>query len=87
MRRLLVRSALAAFAIAALGACATIPERAWANGRGMTATAEYRMKMSPEMAYATPGELFNLQRSLYVKSNPLSVASPVRWTPSRYYDR
>ena len=87
MRRLLVRTALAAFAIASLGACVTIPERAWNNGRAMVATQEYRQKMSPEMAFATPGELFTLQRNLYVKSNPLTLASPVRWTPSRYYDR
>jgi hypothetical protein len=87
MRRLLVRTALAAFAVATLGACVTIPERAWDNGRGMSATREYQMKMG-QFGYASPGELFSTQRSLYVKSNPLSVASPVRYTPtSRYYDR
>ena len=87
MRKLLVRTALAAFTVAALGACATIPERAWANGQGMNATRELRMKMSPEAAFASPGEIFSIQRNLYGRSNPLSVASPVRWTPSRSYDK
>jgi hypothetical protein len=86
MRKLLVRTALAAAAITTLGACASINERAWANGQGMSATSAYRTKMSGE-AFATPGALFSTQRDLYVRSNPLSVASPVRWTPSRTYDR
>jgi len=83
MRKLIVRTALAAFAIASLGACVTIPERAWANGQGMSATQEYRNKMN------TLGQLdFNSQRALYSRSNPLSVASPVRYVPTnRYYDR
>jgi hypothetical protein len=80
MRRLLVRTALAAFAIAGLGACVTIPERAWANGQGMTATREYRQKLNGDISFDT-------QRSLYVKSSPLSLSSPVRYVPSRYYDR
>jgi hypothetical protein len=86
MRKLLVRTALAALGIASLGACASINERAWANGQGMTTSSAYRTKMSGE-AFATPGALFGTQRDLYVRSNPLSVASPVRWTPPRTYDR
>jgi hypothetical protein len=78
MRKLILRTAIAAFAIASLGACVTIPERAWANGQGMSATQEYRMKMN------TLGSLdFNRQRALYSRSNPLSVASPVRYTPDK----
>ena len=80
MRRLLARTALAAAVIATLGACVTIPERAWANGQGMSATPEYQMKLAGDRS-------FNTQRSLYAKSNPLTLASPVRWTPSRYFDR
>ena len=78
MRKLVVRTALAAFAIASLGACVTIPERAWANGQGMSASREYQAKMS------NLGQMdFNRQRALYSRSNPLSVASPVRWTPDK----
>ena len=82
MRRLLVRTAIAACTIAGLGACVTIPERAWANGQGMTATREYRMKMNGDISFGT-------QRSLYVKSSPISLwgSSPVRFNPSRYNDR
>ena len=77
MRKLLARTALAALVIGTLGACVTIPERAWANGQGMTATKEYRMKMNGDISFGT-------QRGLYVRSSPLSVTSPVRYTPSRY---
>jgi len=87
MRKLLVRTALAAFAIATLGACVSINERAWANGQGMTATQQYRTKMSPEMAFATPGALFQNQRELYGRSSPLTLASPVRWTPSGAFEK
>jgi hypothetical protein len=80
MRKLLVRTALAALAVATLGACVTIPERAWVNGQAMTATREYQMKLQGDRS-------FNTQRSLYVKSNPLTLASPVRWTPSSNYDK
>ena len=82
MRRLLVRTAIAAFAIAGLGACVTIPERAWANGQGMTSTREYRQKLAGDISFDT-------QRNLYVKSSPISLwgSSPVRYAPSRYYDR
>jgi hypothetical protein len=78
MRKLVVRTALAVVVISTLGACVTIPERAWANGQGMSATREYQRKMN------NLGSLdFNAQRSLYSRSNPLSVASPVRYTPDR----
>jgi hypothetical protein len=78
--RLIVRFALAAAGLATLGACATIPERAWANGRGMTSTPEYQMKLNGDFSFDT-------QRRLYVKSSPLSLSSPVRYMPSRYNDR
>jgi hypothetical protein len=78
--RLIARLALAAAGLATLGACATIPERAWANGRGMSSTPEYQMKLNGDMS-------FNTQRRLYVKSSPLSLSSPVRYIPSRYNDR
>ena len=78
MRKLVVRTALALAVISSLGACVTIPERAWANGQGMSATREYQMKMN------SLGSMdFNAQRALYSRSNPLSVASPVRYTPDK----
>ena len=76
MRKLLVRTAIAAFAIATLGACVTIPERAWANGQAMSASREYRMAMSGDMSLQT-------MRSLRSSADPRRLTSPVRWTPSR----
>jgi hypothetical protein len=80
MRRLVVRTAIAAFTIAGLGACVTIPERAWVNGRAMSSSAEYQRAMRGDMSLQT-------QRALYSASNPLRLSSPVRWTPSSSYDR
>jgi hypothetical protein len=77
---LAVRLALAAAGLATLGACARIPERAWANGRGMTSTPAYQMKLNGDISFDT-------QRNLYVHSSPLTLSSPVRYVPSRYYDR
>jgi hypothetical protein len=80
MRKLLVRTALAAAAIATLGACASINERAWANGQAMSATREYQMKLGGDFGFDT-------QRALYNRSNPLTLSSPVRWTPARNYEK
>ena len=71
---------LGEFAIASLGACVTIPERAWVNGQAMSATREYQMKLRGDRGFET-------QRALYSRSNPLTLASPVRWTPSSSYDK
>jgi hypothetical protein len=43
--RTAVRLAILAAAVASLGACASIPQRAWANGRAMTASRAYRSVM------------------------------------------
>ena len=83
MRTLLVRAALAAVIVASLGACMTIPERAWVNGQAMSASPDYQkamwgMDLRERMA---------AQRSLQSAANPLRLSSPVRWTPSSSYDK
>ena len=78
--RPIARLAMIAAGLATLGACASIPQRAWDNGRGMTATREYQMKLNGDIS-------FNTQRNLYVRSSPLSLSSPVRYVPSRRNDR
>ena len=74
--RLLVRTALVAFAVAMLGACATIPERAWSNGRAMSSSQAYYRAMGGDMSLST-------QRELMSSSDPRRLRSEVRWTPSR----
>ena len=76
MRKLLVRTAIAAFAVTTLGACVTIPERAWVNGQALSSSRELRQAMNGDMSLQT-------MRSLYSASDPRRLHSPVRWTPSR----
>ena len=55
--RLLVRTAFVVFAVALLGGCATLPERAWANGQAMSNSRAYRQAMSGDMSLRTQSEL------------------------------
>ena len=74
--RLLVRTALLAFAVAMLGACATSHERAWNNGRAMSASQAYYRALSGDRSLAT-------QRELMASADPRRLRSEVRWTPSK----
>jgi hypothetical protein len=80
MRTLLIRTAFVALVVGALGACVTIPERAWVNGRAMTSSSAYQQALSGRVGFDT-------QRSLYSASNPLRLHSDVMWTQPKYYDR
>lgn len=51
------RIALLAVSIATLGACASIPQRAWANGRAMTGSQAYRAVMNGDMSFQTHHQL------------------------------
>lgn len=55
--RTVVRFAILAAAIASLGACASIPQRAWANGEAMTSSRAYRSVMSGNMSMQAHREL------------------------------
>ena len=55
--RLLLRAALAACAFATLGGCASIPERAWANGQAMSNSIAYDRAMSGDMSLQTVSQL------------------------------
>jgi hypothetical protein len=55
--RTAVRLAIVAGACAALGACASIPQRAWANGQAMTASRAYRSVMGGNMSMQSHREL------------------------------
>ncbi len=74
--RLLVRTALVACTVATLGACASIPERAWSNGRAMSNSQAYYRAISGDRSLAT-------QRELMSASDPRRLRSEVRWTPSK----
>lgn len=68
MRTRLIRAALAACAVATLGACAAIPERAMANGRAMSSSRAYQKAMSGDMSLQT-------QRQLKAGASPLRLRS------------
>jgi hypothetical protein len=55
--RTLVRAALTACALATLGARATIPERAWANGQAMSNSRAYRQATNGDMSLTTQNQL------------------------------
>jgi hypothetical protein len=78
--RLLVRITLAAAGIATLGACATVPERAWNNGRALSTSQAYQRAIRGDMSLST-------HRQLLSESSPLRLHSEVRWTPSGSSER
>ena len=55
--RSVVRVTVAVTTIVALGACASIPKRAWANGAAMTSSRAYRSALSGDMSFRTHREL------------------------------
>jgi starvation-inducible outer membrane lipoprotein len=66
MKRMIGRSILALAIAASLGACASIPQRAWANGQAMTTSRGYRAVMSGHAS-------MQAQRSLRTGADPLKA--------------
>lgn len=64
--RTIVRATLTVAALAALGGCATVPERAWANGQAMSSSHAYRKAMSGDLSLDT-------QKRLKSAANPLRL--------------
>jgi hypothetical protein len=71
--KVVVRAAIALAGLATLGACASIPKRAWANGEAMTASPAYRSVMSgnqsiqahKELMWSLNPRLLNYQQKSY----------------------
>jgi len=57
MSKSLIRTTLALLAAGTLGACASIPQRAWANGEAMTSSRAYREVMSGNNSFRAHREL------------------------------
>jgi len=55
--RSVVRVTIAVTTIVALGACASIPKRAWANGEAMTSSRAYRAVLSGDNSFRTHRQL------------------------------
>ena len=66
MSKTLIRTTLALLAAGSLGACASIPKRAWANGEAMTSSRAYREVMSGSTS-------FRAHRELEASLNPLRL--------------
>jgi hypothetical protein len=77
--RLFVRTALLTFAVAMLGACATVPERAWANGQAMSNSRAYRQAMSGDMSLTTHSELRTAANPLRLNHRERPYAPFTHW--------
>ena len=55
--RSIVRAALVAAALAALGACASIPQRAWRNGEALSYSRAYQEVLSGNTSFTTRRQL------------------------------
>jgi hypothetical protein len=54
--------------LAALGGCASIPQRAWDNGRNLSSSSSYRSMMRGDHSFRTMRQLYGTMdpyRSLY----------------------
>ena len=71
--KVVVRAAVALAGLATLGACASIPKRAWANGEAMTSSRAYQSVMSgnqsiqahKELMWSLNPRLLNYQQKAY----------------------
>jgi hypothetical protein len=59
LARNLVRLAVVATSVSILGACASIPQRAWDNGRAMSQSRAFRAAAAGDMSIRTHRELYN----------------------------
>ena len=68
--RTVVRTAIIIAGLASLGACASIPQRAWANGRSLESSRAYQSVLQGNMSIQAHKQMFwDLnQRSYYQKS-------------------
>lgn len=55
--RVAVRAAIVVAGLASLGACASIPQRAWRNGEAMTSSRAYQSVMSGNQSIQAHHEL------------------------------
>jgi hypothetical protein len=55
----LIRVAVVVSAVSILGACASIPQRAWDNGRAMSQSRAFRAAASGDMSVRTHRELYS----------------------------
>ena len=77
--RTVVRLAILAAGLASLGACASIPQRAWANGQAMTASRAYRSVMSGNMSMQAHRELMWSLDPLRLNYRELNYAPFAQW--------
>jgi hypothetical protein len=77
--RPIIRAALAATAIATLGACATIPERAWANGQAMSNSRAYSQAMRGNMSLTTQSKLRQAADPRYLNHREMPFKPFTQW--------
>lgn len=77
--RKVVRVAAIVTAITTLGACASIPERAWANGQAMTQSRAYRAAASGDMSVRTARELKSASSPLRLRYREVPYPAFGNW--------
>jgi hypothetical protein len=77
--RTAVRLAIVAAGLASLGACASIPQRAWANGQAMTSSRAYGSVMSGNMSMQAHRELMWSLDPLQLNYQQLSYKPFSQW--------
>ena len=74
--RTVVRIAIMAAGLASLGACASIPQRAWLNGEAMTASRGYRSVMGGNMSMESHRALQSSYNTAHMSFNTAQSYTP-----------
>lgn len=79
MLRTVLRITVVAAGLATLGACASIPQRAWANGAAMEQSRAYRSVMGGNMSMQSHRELMGSLNPRLLNYNQVSYAPFTQW--------
>jgi hypothetical protein len=73
------KAILAIAALVGLGACASIPQRAWDNGRSMSSSRAYRQLMYGDRSFQNMRALYNSMDSYMSQYTPAPYQPFGRW--------
>ena len=77
--RQLGKVALVAAALVGLGACASIPQRAWDNGRSMSSSRAYQQLMYGDRSFKNMRALYSSMDSYMSQYTPAPYQPFGRW--------
>jgi hypothetical protein len=73
------KAALVMAVLAGLGACASIPQRAWDNGRSMSSSHAYRSMMYGDRSFQNVRRLYNSMDPFRSQYEPAPYTPFGRW--------